>query len=407
MQPAANPDDIHAILSRFQTWAEQPANGNGNGHKNGATPLEGVREVPYEEAIRQHRNRRAPQGQRRTTPPRPSATPVSPTAPGLRVEPELIAEAAPPSAVDLAVAKIAEVAATTKLEPALPPINGTPQDPAPVAIGVVVEPVASAIKPRPPRAKRVQTAPPAETQKSAPAPAVTTGGIIADGSPDPVKPLPRPILRSAIRNDRPRLTTMAAAPIPAPTITTRSAITARPPLNSAVRRKPKPAVKAAARSAAPKTSAALLTAKSLIARQPQFRQVLARTVLQARPPAAPKPVRRMEVTSKEATPDRTQRITTRFSLAEQRRIEKQAALAGLTVSAWLRHCALSKETAQACPKKAQAVATKSGSKRRRVAAPNPAHGVLFSQPTNSALGNWLTLLRQRFLSSPVRFSEQA
>jgi hypothetical protein len=46
MQPAANPDDIHAILSRFQTWAEQPANGNGNGHKNGATPLEGVREIP-------------------------------------------------------------------------------------------------------------------------------------------------------------------------------------------------------------------------------------------------------------------------------------------------------------------------------------------------------------------------
>ena len=75
MQPAANPDDIHTILSRFQTWAEQPANGNGNGHKNGAGPLEGVREIPYEEAMRQHRNRRVAQGQRRAVSPRASVPP--------------------------------------------------------------------------------------------------------------------------------------------------------------------------------------------------------------------------------------------------------------------------------------------------------------------------------------------
>jgi hypothetical protein len=115
----------------------------------------------------------------------------------------------------------------------------------------------------------------------------------------------------------------------------------------------------------------------------------------------------MSAPKKETNPDRTQRITTRFSPAEQRRIEKQAAESGLTVSAWLRHCALSGGTTPVHPKKAQAATAKSGSKQRRVAIANPAHVALFSQPTNSALGNWLTLLRQRFLSSPARFSEQA
>jgi hypothetical protein len=361
MQPAANPDDIHAILSRFQTWAEQqPANGNGNGHKNGASPLEGVREIPYEEAIRQHRNRRAAQGQRRTAPPRTSASPVPPREPDVQAEPEPVAEVPSPSAVERTVAKIAEVAATSKFEPASPLSNDAPHDPAPAAIGVLVEPVASVAKARSPRGKPVSSVPPEETEK--------------------------------------------LAPIPARTIATHAAVTAMPPLKPAVRRKPKTAtaLKAAAQSTLPRKSAAPLAAKPPIAKQPQFRQVLTKTVLQAERPAAPKPTPK-----KEATPDRTQRITTRFSPAEQRRIEKQAAESGLTVSAWLRHCALSNGAMPVHPKKPQAAPAKSGSRRRSVAAPNPAHVALFSQPTNSALGNWLTLLRQRFLSSPARFTEQA
>jgi hypothetical protein len=405
MQPVANPEDIHAILSRFQTWAEKlPANGNGNGHKNGAGALEGVREIPYEEAIRQHRSRRAAQGQRRTLPARSSASPVSPRKPDLQAEPEPVAEVPSPSAVDLAVAKIAEVAATNKLEPALPLIDDAPQCPASVAIGVAVDPVASAAKPRTPRSKRISPAPLAETKNPAPIPAAATSGIIADVLPEPLTPLPRPILRNASRGRRPRPTTMAAAPIPAPTVTTHAAVTARPPLKPAVRRKPKKAtaLKTAAQSTVPRKSAAPLTAKPPIAGQPQFRQVLTKTVLQAERPTPP-----MSAPKKETNPDRTQRITTRFSPAEQRRIEKQAAESGLTVSAWLRHCALSGGTTPVHPKKAQAATAKSGSKQRRVAIANPAHVALFSQPTNSALGNWLTLLRQRFLSSPARFSEQA
>jgi hypothetical protein len=370
MQPAANPDDIHAILSRFQTWAEQqPANGNGNGHKNGASPLEGVREIPYEEAIRQHRNRRAAQGQRRTAPPRTSASPVPPREPDVQAEPEPVAEVPSPSAVERTVAKIAEVAATSKFEPASPLSNDSP---------------------------------PAETENPAPIPAAATGGVIAGALLEPLKPLPRPILRSASKVRRPRPATIAAAPIPAPTMPTRAAVRARPPAKPAVRSAPNTAAKAAAQNAALRKSAAPLAAKPPIAKQPQFRQVLTKTVLQAERPAAPKPTPK-----KEATPDRTQRITTRFSPAEQRRIEKQAAESGLTVSAWLRHCALSNGAMPVHPKKPQAAPAKSGSRRRSVAAPNPAHVALFSQPTNSALGNWLTLLRQRFLSSPARFSEQA
>ncbi|MGA7352813.1 MAG: hypothetical protein WBX06_16755, partial [Acidobacteriaceae bacterium] len=185
-------------------------------------------------------------------------------------------------------------------------------------------------------------------------------------------------------------------------IRTLSAGRARPPMKSAVPRMPKPVAKAEEKNAAPRKSAAPPAVKLPIAKQPQFRQVLTKKVLQAERSSALK-----DASKKDPTPDRTQRITTRFSPAEQHRIEKQAAVAGLTVSAWLRHCALSSGTTAVQPKKPQAVAAKSGSKRRSVVARNPARQALFSQPTNSALGNWLTLLRQRFLSSPMRFSEQA
>lgn len=57
MQPAANRYDIHTILGRFETWAGKKP-GDGNGHKNGNAPEE-VREISYEEAIRQYRSRHA------------------------------------------------------------------------------------------------------------------------------------------------------------------------------------------------------------------------------------------------------------------------------------------------------------------------------------------------------------
>src|ERR1700679_738804 len=60
MQPGMSSDDLRAILSRYESWAaKQPGdgNGNGNGHKN-SNRAEEVREIPYEEAIRQYRTRR-------------------------------------------------------------------------------------------------------------------------------------------------------------------------------------------------------------------------------------------------------------------------------------------------------------------------------------------------------------
>jgi hypothetical protein len=48
-------------------------------------------------------------------------------------------------------------------------------------------------------------------------------------------------------------------------------------------------------------------------------------------------------------PDRTRRITTRFSLAEERRIGKCAAELGITVSSYLRQCALSSVTQKPLP----------------------------------------------------------
>ena len=64
MQAGPPPEDLHAILSRFHNWAGKgPANGNGHAKR---TPEEGIREIPYEEAIRQHRDRQAARSPRRT-----------------------------------------------------------------------------------------------------------------------------------------------------------------------------------------------------------------------------------------------------------------------------------------------------------------------------------------------------
>lgn len=114
-------------------------------------------------------------------------------------------------------------------------------------------------------------------------------------------------------------------------------------------------------------------------------------------------------------PDRTRRITTRFSAAEERRIEKAAAAAGLNVSAWLRQCALAAEegrarrgNARSDEGEARPTRPKAARPRAAASAPPPAPASLFTQPANSSLvGGWLSLLRQRFLGAPVRFAERA
>src|SRR5581483_9407475 len=79
MQSGPPAEDLHAILSRFHTWAGKDAP-NGNGQANGS-PNEGIREIPYEEAIRQHRSRQAARSQRRPADPKTKAAPApQPTA---------------------------------------------------------------------------------------------------------------------------------------------------------------------------------------------------------------------------------------------------------------------------------------------------------------------------------------
>jgi hypothetical protein len=86
MQPATNSarpaEDLHAILSRFQTWSGKQQE-NHNGHKHNSA---GVREIPMEEAMRQLRSRRAkPAAPIAEQPPAPQP-PVVPAARKTKVE---------------------------------------------------------------------------------------------------------------------------------------------------------------------------------------------------------------------------------------------------------------------------------------------------------------------------------
>ncbi|MGC2297791.1 MAG: hypothetical protein WA476_03240, partial [Acidobacteriaceae bacterium] len=81
------------------------------------------------------------------------------------------------------------------------------------------------------------------------------------------------------------------------------------------------AAKLSAQSAASRNTAARRPGKPHKSKHPPFRQVLARSVQQPALPVA---------RETEAAPDRSRRITTRFTPAEQRRIEKRAAEIGLT-----------------------------------------------------------------------------
>lgn len=394
MQPGSEPEDIHVILSRFHTWAGKNP---GNGDATSVAGEPGVREIPYEEAMRNFRQRRKPQTRRvaPSTEPPVAAAPLAPSDP------------TPP--------------------PDLP-------------------------SPAPAEGPAVALAAPT----CLPAPAPTAELALSSSRKRPARKKPAGELRE-----------VDAQPVTAPAlpaIQTKAIRTVQP--------KPSTAKPAARSSALAKMSAAsLVRQNALLAKKPVFRKVLAKTVRNTSP-AAPNPCKNT------APADRTRRITTRFSAAEQRRLERAAAQAGLTTSAWLRQCALRAERVSvppptpAAPARLRASGTsarsgKSGaastsrtlarsrtvstshtsSKSARSATPRtsarprisgklstlsssgksttprtsggrpgaakaaalaqPPASTLFSTPAPSGLGSWLTLLRQRFLSSPARFSERA
>jgi len=124
--------------------------------------------------------------------------------------------------------------------------------------------------------------------------------------------------------------------------------------------------------------------------------VLAGTVQQPKALLAPK---------KKLEPDRTRRITTRFTPAEERRIERQAAALGITVSAYLRRCALCAVAAQ---NPAGAPAPENVKRtRRKTQASSALQSATYTSPPPSLFAGWFALLRNRFLGPPIRFSEEA
>lgn len=129
------------------------------------------------------------------------------------------------------------------------------------------------------------------------------------------------------------------------------------------------------------------------AKTAEFRQVLAKSV-ESRDSALPGKAAKINSGKKE----RDQRVSVRLSRGEERQLQQCAEQAGVTVSQYLRQRALTEQAAR--PGKSATIFAAEpiaqASRVERAAAAKPA-----------GLGDWITLLRNRFLSSPGRFAERA
>lgn len=387
MQPGTNPDDLQTILSRFHTWTDQQP-----GRTNGRTPtnghgVEGIRELTYAEAVEQHRQRQAAPKERRRKPVR--------------------------AAREAVAVPIAAASGTAKTEPPPPIVSAT---------GETLEAEPQRFVPPPVRDAATlgtQTLPFAEEElplvadKRAPSETRlhTAAAKPAPDAPKKIGPRTTKILAADRRAEanvpaaakREKLSVKAAT---ARTPTKTGAKVAAGIKPVAAKAVPKVASRAVSASPVKSIAAASRPARKSAAKaaarrrkHPEFRQVLAKSLS-----AATKRPTSNQAAKKKAAPERTRRITTRFSSAEERRLEKAAGQAGMTVSAYLRKCALATEQARTI-----AQAPPAAKRHVRAATARPAvETQLFAQPaTTSLVGGWLTLLRQRFLSSPARFAERA
>ncbi len=387
MQPGTNPDDLHTILSRFHTWAEKDAvSNNVNGRKNGAGP-EGVREIPYEEAIRRYRKRRT--GERRL----PASLGAAPATDPSEFSPRKQTAESGTLAVRYRDANALSIPSVQG-----PSMTAAPMLQSDAATLAGKTPVgAQTGTAQSPREQITQTAklrgtkrPEAASKVSATDLSIPTEFTVSssrrrtDGRGEQEAEIRE---RISSTFNKPPVQLCAETKMQSAAAQTSRASNAKRP------------AKRSATAPAPKQGATAVP-RPLTRRHPPFRQILASTV-QAKPTQT-KVVRAKTVqgnpqpTKAQVAQDRSRRITTRFSAAEQRRIEKQAAQVGLTVSAWMRQCALSQAQADIPPQRT----------KRREATQNAAEATTaLSQP--SVLGSWLTLLRHRFLASPERFSERA
>ncbi|MGB6132680.1 MAG: hypothetical protein WBG54_12940 [Acidobacteriaceae bacterium] len=305
MQPETNStEDLHSILSRFQTWSGKNAGpASSNGHK----PSEGVREIPYEEALRQVRSRSG------TRAPRPAAGAAA-------KQPE---------------AQTSVMRPETGGSGALPcPAAASEQTPAPAPPGKAVAGAGAEA------AKAAMTAKAAGTRaKRHPVAAKQAAPMVRATSGSAQKAVKRNAVKASGHGSRKKLETKAAAP----------------------------AKKARAR------------------KSPAFREVLAQSVRK-------KPA--MVHRAKE------QRVSVRLSQAEERHLQACAKRAGMTASAYLRERALGAIAAESEMKIAARGAAGTRSNGEALSAARAAK-------SSSLLGDWIALLRNRFLASPVRFAERA
>ncbi len=438
MQPGPNPEDIQTILSRFQTWAEKhPPNGNGNGHKDGDGSDE-LREIPYEEAIRQLRSREAPPARRPARArvragaqsgqkPPVKAGPVAPPPeemPAWISQLPVVPETEPIIELRSASPEVksgkAEVRFSPSVKPADPELKFASELKSAAAVlsealrdrGQFSAPINgdTPIPPPPPQAPAVRQAPGPKQARNPERPQPPLTAAAADIPPE--LPAKRTQPAAAAPGRRPALKTR---PSPAPvkrktTPVQRASPRVAAPAKTAPRRprtQPvqnrtrssliEPQARIAARTPAQATAGRkrAASARTRKPERPPFRQVLANTV--QHPRIAPAPKKKLE-------PDRTRRITTRFTSGEERRIEKQAAEFGITVSAFLRQCALAALAAQNAP---QESVFSSGMQETRAARASSSPLRSYSSPAPSLLGGWLSLLRNRFLGPPIRFSEEA
>lgn len=426
MEPAQPPEDLHTILSRFHTWSgKAPARGNGNGHAAGE-PNEEIREIPYEEAIRQHRNRQAARAPKSAAPGRAKTSAASPAA-----HPPKATFPLPDTADDLP-SWIASLPIVPETEPvialkAAPPAELRPET---LASSLTAAPSAPA-EPGPRQSSAVRRSPAAKTpinnaQKGAVTaalpdlsslPNLPARAIVAQ-APAAVVSRRQPARRTPPLAAKTKAVTAAieptalATPVPAAAAALVPPSQARPATPAATGRpRPKPArVTAKSANARPAIQAsahapaqprrgapaAASRPKPRTPRRPRFSQILANTVQQPKAALVPK---------KKPAPDRSRRITTRFSPGEERRIERCAAELGITVSAYLRQCALTVLAHNPSPEPSPPGPPASAPIRKARRQPAPLLSSYAAQP--SLLGGWLALLRNRFLGPPLRFSENA
>lgn len=367
MEPGRNPDDLHAILSRFHTWAEkQPGERNGNRSSNGH-----IRTLTYEEAIAQHRSRQANPAERRARPVRETAAaPVVPT--GL-------------SSADATPSR--EAPQRNEQHPAMPDPTPGPRDAESELDGATRVSSAAGIP--------AATAQPVALGRPLPAAQIETVTETGpDGAKSPVSTTRKaPVSAKTGKTSLPQPGRKASAK-------SGSSLPQAPPKTA-----PMPADVPKRRSAGAPVARTKPSAKIAPCREnpTTFRQVLAKSVLPEEKKAG-----KAGKASPSAVPERTRRITMRFSSAEQKRLERAAGEAGMTLSAYLRKCALNAGKIQAAPRAVEKPAVRAKRGRSAATAKTSAQTQLFAQPvSNSLVGGWLNLLRQRFLSSPRRFSERA